>query len=114
LLHRFWAQHPSALAQSTPVGLWRSFDDKTGEPKVEVRITEAAGVLNGKVEKRLSPGVKPDDVCTECTDDRKDKPKLGLEIIRGAKKSPDGRRVGRRQDPRPRERQKLQPQDDAD
>ncbi|WP_431098384.1 DUF2147 domain-containing protein [Polaromonas aquatica] len=79
-----------ALAQNTPVGLWRGFDEKTGEPKVEVRIAEAGGVLNGKVEKRLSAGVKPDDVCTECTDDRKDKPRLGLEIIRGAKKSPDG------------------------
>ncbi len=79
----------SALAQSTPVGLWRGFDEKTGEPKFDVRIAEAGGVLNGKVEKRLSPGVKPDDVCTECSDDRKDKPRLGLEIIRGAKKSPD-------------------------
>ena len=79
-----------ALAQNTPVGLWRGFDEKTGDPKVEIRIAEAGGVLNGKVEKRLSPGVKPDDVCTECPDDRKDKPRLGLEIIRGAKKSPDG------------------------
>ena len=78
-----------ALAQSTPVGLWRSFDDKTGEPKAEVRITDSAGVLSGKIEKRLLPGVKPEDLCTECTDDRKDKPKLGLEVIRGAKKSPD-------------------------
>jgi len=80
----------SALAQNTPVGLWRGFDEKTGEPKFEVRIAETGGVLNGKVEKRMSPGVKPDDICTECTDDRKDKPRLGLEIIRGAKKSPDG------------------------
>jgi uncharacterized protein (DUF2147 family) len=80
----------SALAQSTPVGLWRGFDEKTGEPKFDVRIAEAGGVLNGKVEKRLTPGVKPDEVCTECPDDRKDKPRLGLEIIRGAKKSPDG------------------------
>lgn len=79
----------SALAQSTPVGLWRGFDEKTGEPKFDVRIAEAGGVLNGKVEKRLTPGVKPDEVCTECPDDRKDKPRLGLEIIRGAKKSPD-------------------------
>lgn len=78
-----------ALAQSTPVGLWRGFDEKTGEPKFDVRIAEAGGVLNGKVEKRMSPGAKPDDVCTECPDDRKDKPRLGLEIIRGAKKSPD-------------------------
>ena len=27
-----------ALAQMTPVGLWRSFDEKTNEPKSEVRI----------------------------------------------------------------------------
>jgi len=79
----------TALAQNTPVGLWRGFDEKTGEPKFEVRIAETGGVLNGKVEKRMTPGAKPDDVCTECTDDRKDKPRLGLEIIRGAKKSAD-------------------------
>ena len=36
----------------------------------------------------------------ECTDDRKDKPVLGLEIIRGAKKA-EGKDVGRRQDSRP-------------
>ncbi len=30
----------SALAQSTPVGLWRSSDDKTGEAKAEIRVTE--------------------------------------------------------------------------
>jgi uncharacterized protein (DUF2147 family) len=86
----FGATSLCALAQSTPVGLWRGFDEKTGDPKFDVRIAETGGVLNGKVEKRLSPGVKPDDVCTECTDDRKDKPRLGLEIIRGAKKSADG------------------------
>jgi uncharacterized protein (DUF2147 family) len=80
----------SALAQNTPVGLWRGFDEKTGDPRFEVRITDTGGVLNGKVEKRTSPDAKPDDICTECKDDRKDKPRLGLEIIRGAKKSPDG------------------------
>lgn len=80
----------SAMAQNTPVGLWRSFDEKTGEPKAEVRITETAGVLSGKVEKRLTPGTKPDDVCSLCTDDRKDQLRQGLEIIRGAKKLVDG------------------------
>jgi uncharacterized protein (DUF2147 family) len=82
----------SALAQSTPVGLWRSSDDKTGEAKAEVRLLEAAGVLSGKIEKRLLKTAKPEDVCTECSDDRKDKPLLGLEIIRGAKKA-EGREV---------------------
>jgi uncharacterized protein (DUF2147 family) len=82
----------SALAQSTPVGLWRSFDDKTGEAKAEVRIVETAGVLSGKIEKRLLKTAKPEDVCTECTDDRKGQPLLGLEIIRGAKKA-EGREL---------------------
>jgi uncharacterized protein (DUF2147 family) len=82
----------SALAQVTPVGLWRNYDDKTGEAKAEVRILETAGVLSGKIEKRLLKTAKPEDVCIECSDDRKDKPLLGLEIIRGAKKA-EGREV---------------------
>ena len=73
-------------AQTTPVGLWRSIDDKTGQPKAEIRIkANAAGVLTGVVEKSLAPSDQP--LCTECPDDRKDKPKLGLEIIRGATKA---------------------------
>jgi uncharacterized protein (DUF2147 family) len=49
-------------------------------------------VLNGALEKRLSKDAKPDDVCDECSDDRKGKPLVGLEIIRGAKKA-DGKEV---------------------
>ena len=77
-----------AWAQMTPEGLWRNVDDKTGEAKAEIRIRDTgAGGLLGVLEKRLSKDAKPDDVCKECTDDRKDKPVLGLEIIRGAKKA---------------------------
>lgn len=78
-----------AMAQGTPVGLWRNSDDKTGEAKAEIRIMETAGGLSGKIEKRLTADARPDDLCTECSDDRKDKPVLGLEIIRGAKKAQD-------------------------
>ena len=81
-----------ALAQGTPVGLWRNSDDKTGEAKAEVRIVETAGVLSGKIEKRLLKTAKPEDLCTECSDERKGQPLLGLEIIRGAKKA-EGREV---------------------
>lgn len=81
-----------ALAQMTPVGLWRNVDDKTGEAKAEIRIVESAGVLSGKIDKRLGKDIKPDDVCDQCSDDRKDKPLLGLEIIRGAKKA-EGKEV---------------------
>ncbi len=82
----------SALAQMTPVGLWRTVDEKTGEPKSEIRITDTGGVLSGKVEKLLRKDAKPDEKCDKCTDDRKDKPILGMEIIRGAKKA-DGHDV---------------------
>src|SRR5690606_30426208 len=82
----------TAFAQVTPVGTWRNIDDKTGQAKAEIRIEEAGGVLTGRIEKRLTPDAKPDDVCKECSDERKDKPIQGLEIIRGAKKA-EGRDV---------------------
>lgn len=79
----------AALAQSTPVGLWRNIDDKTGEAKAEIRIAEAAGALAGRIERRLAKDAKPTDVCDECRDERKGQPIVGLEIIRGARKAPD-------------------------
>ena len=82
----------TALAQTTPVGLWRNVDDKTGEAKAEIRIGEAGGALVGRIEKSLKKDGKPDAVCDECSDDRKGQPIAGLEIIRGGKKA-DGKGV---------------------
>jgi uncharacterized protein (DUF2147 family) len=76
----------AALAQNTPVGRWHRIDDKTKEIKSEITITEAGGVLSGKVSKMLRKDAKQDAVCDECKDARKGQPILGLEIIRGAKK----------------------------
>lgn len=83
----------STWAQMTPEGLRRNIDDKTNEAKAEIRIrADDTGALTGVLEKRLAKDAKPEDVCTECTDDRKGKPLQGLEIIRGAKKA-DGKDV---------------------
>ena len=76
----------SAFAQMSPVGLWKTIDDETKAEKSQVRISEAGGVLTGKVTKLLRKEARQDAVCDECTDDRKGKPVLGIEIIRGAKK----------------------------
>ena len=76
----------SAQAQMTPVGKWHNIDDKTKEIKSEIHITEKDGRLNGVVAKLLRKDAKQDAVCDQCTDERKDKPILGMEIIRGAKK----------------------------
>jgi uncharacterized protein (DUF2147 family) len=78
---------PALAAEMSPVGLWRTFDEKSGEPKSEVRISDSGGVLSGKVEKLLRKGADPKAVCDRCTDDRKGQPLVGLEIIRGAKKA---------------------------
>ena len=76
-----------AAAQMTPVGLWRNVDDKTGVAKADVRILDAGGVLTGKIEKRLLKDARPDDVCIECSDDRKGARLLGMDVIRGAQKT---------------------------
>ena len=82
-----FAVHTAALAQATPVGLWKTIDDETKKEKSLVRISDNGGVFSGKIEKLLSPTAKQDAVCDQCSDDRKDKPKLGMEIIRGATKT---------------------------
>lgn len=81
-----------AQAQMTPVGSWHSMDEKTGELKSLIVIADKGGALNGHIEKLLRKEADQKGVCKECSDDRKDKPMLGLEIIRGAKQS-EGKEV---------------------
>ena len=76
-----------AQAQMTPVGLWRTIDDGDGQPASEVRITQTADGLVGRIERLLRKDAKQDEICDKCSDERRDKPVLGLEIIRGAKRS---------------------------
>jgi uncharacterized protein (DUF2147 family) len=76
-----------ALAQMTPVGTWHTVDDETGKPSAEISITDKGnGELAGVVVKGLMPTKEQDEAnCSKCVDDRKDKPKIGMEIIRNAK-----------------------------
>ena len=76
-----------AHAQATPAGLWKTIDDESKKEKSLIRITEASGVFTGKLERLLDPSTKPDAVCDLCTDDRKDKPVVGMTLIRGVKQS---------------------------
>jgi len=78
-----------AQAQSTPAGLWKTIDDGTKKEKSLVRIVESGGVYTGRVEKLLDPATPADAVCKDCTDDRKDKPIVGMTIIRNVKRDAD-------------------------
>jgi uncharacterized protein (DUF2147 family) len=76
----------AVLAQATPVGVWKTIDDKTKSERAQIRITESGGVYSGKIEKLLAADAKPDSLCDKCSDDRKDKPIVGMEILRGVKR----------------------------
>lgn len=76
----------SVMAQMSPVGLWKTIADDGKTEKSEVRIVDNNGIVSGKIERILDPKAKPGEVCDKCTDDRKDKPMVGLEIIRNMKK----------------------------
>ena len=74
-------------AQTTPVGLWKTIDDETKTEKSLVRISESAGVLSGRIERLLDPATRPDPVCEKCSDERKDKPPIGMTLLRNMKQS---------------------------
>ena len=89
-----WSRSP----RRTPAGLWKTSTTTPKKEKSLVRIVETNGVFSGKVEKILDPATLPDAVCKDCSDERKDKPILGMTIIRNVKASAErqGRVRGRR------------------
>jgi len=74
----------AAHAQMSPVGLWRSIDDATQQPKAEIRITQkAGGGLSGVVERSLATTPSTEPNFNLCTDERMGQPKIVMEFIRG-------------------------------
>lgn len=72
----------SSFAQSC-VGKWITIDDKTGKQKSVVELYKKDGKLFGKIV-YLFPreGREENPKCTKCTDDRKDDPLVGLQLVR--------------------------------
>lgn len=69
-------------------GKWKTIDDETGKAKSVVEIFKKNdGKYYGKIHQLL---IKPESPnCDKCKDDRKGKPILGMEIIRGLTKDGD-------------------------
>jgi uncharacterized protein (DUF2147 family) len=88
-------------AEQTAAGLWQSVDDDTKEPTGWFLIRDDGAAYNGSIVKMfLKPGEDPNAVCAKCTDDRHNKPWLGLEIIRGMKRNGNKYTDGTILDPR--------------
>lgn len=67
------------------IGKWKTIDDETGKERSIVSIYEIDGKIYGKVIEILEPSFK-DKKCTLCSGADKDKPILGMVIIKGLKK----------------------------
>jgi uncharacterized protein (DUF2147 family) len=76
-----------ALAQDSPVGLWKTIDDKTNQPRSIVRIIEENGEYKGIVEKGLGANEYPDRVCEKCDPPRKNQKILGMIFMWGLTKN---------------------------
>ena len=85
ILFAFAAIFISSLSFAQIEGKWKTIDDETGKPKSVVEIFKKTdGKYYGKISQLL---IKPENNnCVKCKDDRKNKPLLGLEIIRGLSK----------------------------
>ena len=80
-------------------GKWKTIDDETKQAKSIVEIFKKSdGKYYGKISQLLTKPADPN--CTTCKDDRKGKPLLGLEIIRGLKKESDEFTGGNITDPK--------------
>jgi uncharacterized protein (DUF2147 family) len=65
----------------SPIGLWKTVDDKTGMARALVRIYLQDGKYFGRIEQSFTPGAESRR-CAVCTDERKDQPIIGLVIVR--------------------------------
>jgi uncharacterized protein (DUF2147 family) len=77
---------PAAAAEPTAAGLWQRSDH--GKPVVWVLMLDRGnGMYEGVVAKTFTqPGQPELKVCTECEDDRKGQPILGISLIRDMKR----------------------------
>ena len=72
------------LAADSPVGKWKTVDEKTGKVVSEVELYDQGGKIFGKITGLTEPNDaqgKP-KVCTKCQDADKDKPIVGLVILK--------------------------------
>ena len=71
----------------TCLGKWKVIEDKSNEPACILELYEENGKINGKLLKILKSDTKQKNpMCVNCTDDRKDQPVIGMEVVRGLRK----------------------------
>lgn len=89
-----------SAAQVTPVGLWKTLDDNSGQPRGLVRIREVNGQFEGKIEKGFpKPGETEPPKCEKCEGARRNQPVIGMTILWGLTRQGDEYQGGEILDP---------------
>jgi uncharacterized protein (DUF2147 family) len=73
---------PAIAAEGSPVGLWKTFDDRTHKARGTILIYEENGIFFGRIESSFNPE-EVTGRCDKCSGDRKGAPVIGLVIMRG-------------------------------
>lgn len=86
------------MQSQTVLGKWKTIDDKTKEVKSVVEIFESNDKIYGKIVEIIDPA-RRDRKCEKCDGTDKNKPVLGMQVIRGLKKDGDEFNGGKIIDP---------------
>ena len=87
-------------AELSPIGVWKTIDDNTGQARGLVRIREVNGQYEGKVEKTFpKPGEETSPKCEKCEGVRRNQPVIGMTILWGLTKQGDEYQGGEILDP---------------
>jgi hypothetical protein len=80
------AAPPAPAVEPTAAGLWQKIED--GKTVVWFLVVDHDGIFEGAIAKTFPlPGEDPNEVCSKCTDDRKNAPLLGISFIRDMKRN---------------------------
>jgi uncharacterized protein (DUF2147 family) len=82
-----------AADPSSPLGLWKTYDDRTGALHGLVEITEERGELKGRILKSYDPQ-KPNPTCDLCEGERRGRPVLGMVFLWGLSRQGEEYRGG--------------------